>query len=328
MLPPHPRAERALPTSAVWGTTRPPGQAREVALAELAAAQAGRVSRAQLVALGFGRRAIEHRLARGRLHRVHRGVYAVGHTAAAPTSRAIAALLLAGPDAVLSHDAAAAIWGLRREVDGPIDVTIPGREPSRHRELRVHRTQRLAPWEVDQCLGLPLTSPARTLLDLAGRLDGRGLRWAVEEGRVLGIVTVDELVHATAQHRGRRGVARLRRVLAASADVPLRTRSGGERGLIDLILAAELPAPRANVRLHGWEVDLHWPQEGLVVELDGFRFHASRSAFERDRRKDAALQARGLRVVRLSWRQVRDEPEIVVGLLRRLLANEPRRPTR
>lgn len=294
-----------------------------MALAELASTQAGRVSRAQLVALGFGRRAIEHRLARGRLHRVHRGVYAVGHTASAPASRAMAALLAAGSDAVLSHDTAAAIWGLRREAGGPIDVTIPGREPSRHRELRVHRTERLEPPDVARHLGLPLTSPARTLLDIAGRLDERALRWAVEEGRVLGLVTADELADEVERHRGRRGVARLRRVLAQMGDAPLRTRSGGERRLVDLILAAGLPRPRANARLHGWEVDLHWPHAALVVELDGFRYHGSREAFERDRRKDAALQARGLRVVRLSWRQVRDEPEVVAALLRRLLASAP-----
>ncbi len=292
------------------------------ALARLAGQQRGVVARHQLIEMGFGRRAIDGLSARGRLHAVHRGVYLVGHRVAPPDAREMAALLATGPGSALSHGTAAARQGLVAAGRGPIDVTVAGRTPAARPGLRVHRTQRLDAQEIRIHDGLPCTSAARTLLDIAPRLDERALRWAVEEGRLRSLLTADDLRAVLARHPGRRGVALLRLVVEDLTGAPAVTRSEAERRLLDLIRSAGLPVPRANVTVGRWSVDLHWPAQRLVVEVDGFAYHGGRAAFERDRRKDADLQAAGLRVARLSWRQITREPLVVTALLARLLAIE------
>jgi very-short-patch-repair endonuclease len=203
-----------------------------------------------------------------------------------------------------------------------VEVTVAGRTALARPGIRVHGTQRLDTDDVRVHAGLPCTSPARTLLDLASRLDEHALRWAVEEGRVRSLLTADDLLAVLARHRGRRGAARLRLVVGDLTGTPALTRSEAERRLLDLIRGAGLPAPRANVMVGRWSVDLHWPTQRLVVEVDGFAYHGGRTAFERDRRKDADLQAAGMRVARLSWRQITREPLVVTALLARLLAAE------
>lgn len=277
------------------------------------------------MALGFGRRAIEHMLATGRLHSVHVGVYLVGHTAPAPHARHMAALLAAGPGAFLSHSTAALVLGLLPRSEGPIELTVPRSPMVRRPGLRVHR--RAGGLDRSELLtrdGLRLTTAARTLLDLAPRLDDRALRWAIEEARVRALATASDVVSVVTLNRGRRGVARLRSAVDDVAGSPTVTRSEAERRLIDLVRDARLPQPRANVTVAGWSVDLHWPEQRVVAEVDGFAYHGGRTAFERDRRKDAALQAAGQRVVRLSWRQITSEPAVVTVLLARLLATEQR----
>lgn len=292
------------------------------ALADLASAQHGVVARRQLVALGLGRRAIEGLLARGRLHAVHRGVYLVGHRAAPPAAREMAVLLSVGAGAALSHGSAAARLGLRTRAPRIIDVTVERRTPTVGDGFRVHRTVLLEPRDVVHRDGLRMTSPARTVLDLAARLDDRALSWAVEDAIAATLLAEGDLREVLARHRGRRGAARLRRSLDELTGPPALTRSEAERRLHDLIRNAALPRPRANITVRGWSVDLYWPASGLVVEVDGFAYHGGRTAFERDRRKDAALQAAGLRVARLSWRQITGEPLAVVALLARLLATD------
>lgn len=297
------------------------GADAERRLGDLATRQHGAVARRQLVDLGFGRRAIEHRIARGRLHPVHRGVYLVGHRSRSAHAREMAALLACGEAAVLSHRTAGVLWGIvTGSRDDAVEISVPARSPRRRSDLLVHASARLGPADVRVRSGMRVTAPERTLLDLAGRLGERDLRWAVEEARLRSLVEPDGLRAAIEQHPRRRGAARLRSVVEEIAGAPTVTRSEAERRLIDLVRAAGLPAPRTNVRLHGWSVDAHWPRQRLVTEIDGFAFHASRTAFERDRRKDAQLQAAGLRVVRLSWRQITREPLAVAALLAKLLA--------
>ena len=278
------------------------------------------VAHRQLVEAGVSRRAIQHRLEIGRLHPLHRGVYLVGHPVPLPLARPTAALLACGAGAVLSHLSAAYLWGIRENRAGPVHVTVPAdRRPTSRAGVVIHRSGTRATGEARRRDSLPVTSPVRTLIDLAAVVPERELKWAVEEARVRRLLKLRELAVAHEAHRGRRGAAALGRVLAATGAAPTATRSEAERRLLDLIAAAGLPAPRANVRVAGHLVDLYWPAERLVVELDGYAYHAHREAFERDRRRDGDLAAAGIRVIRLTWRRITAEPAAVTALLARLL---------
>lgn len=280
-------------------------------VAAVAARQRGVVTVGQLRQAGIGRNGAAHRVRHGRLVPIHRGVYRVGPVAA-PLSREVAALLACGPTAALSHHTAAAVWGLRPPHPGDVHVTVTGQRATNRPGLRVHRTHSLDAAVHD---GLRLTAPARTLLDLAPLLPRPALERAAEQAVVLRLTTHDELAREC--RPGRRGTARLR---AALPTEPSLTRSEAERRLLALVRAARLPRPRTNVRVAGHEVDLLWREQKLVVEVDGFAYHGSRQAFERDRRRDADLTAAGFRVVRFTWRQIAHEPEAVLARLAVLLA--------
>jgi very-short-patch-repair endonuclease len=268
----------------------------DAAVARLAARQRGVITTKQLGAVGIGERAIAHRVAHGRLTRVLRGVYRVGPVEA-PFAREMAAALATG--GVLSHHSAAMVWGLRPPYEGEVHVIVE-RGARNRAGLHVHRTASLYA-AVHQ--GLPLTTPARTLNDIAPLITRGDLDRAVEEAHIRGLVT-------TSQLRGR---------AAAAIEEPQLTRSEAERRLQRLIRAARLPRPQTNVRVAGWEVDAFWPRERLIIEVDGYAYHGNRAAFERDRRKDAALVAVGYTVIRVTWRQLKDEPLTVVALLARLI---------
>jgi len=289
-------------------------------VATLAGRQGGVITYAQLRTLGVGRGAIEHRLLSGSLHRRHRGVYVVGHLAKAPLVEEFAAVLACPDGSLVSHHAAAALHGLRPPVVPPIDVTVRRGDPRRHPGIRIHAVStQLDPADTLVRAGLPITAPARTLLDLAAVLTARDLRWAMEEARVLRVVAERDLQAVMERYPRQRGVGLLRGAVGSTGSEPRMTRSEAERRLIDLIDAAGLPAPALNARIAGLEVDTLWRSERLVVEVDGYAFHSGRTAFERDRRRDAALQSAGLRVTRLSWRQLTEEPLAVAVLLTRLL---------
>lgn len=290
-------------------------------IARLAGRRNGVVAHRQLVELGLSEAAIRHRVANGRLHTLHRGVYAVGHRALAPLAAEAAALLAVGDGAVLSQGTAAALWDLRTAGPEPVHVTLPGAGGSRlrrRRGIRLHAVATLHPADRARRAGLPVTAPGRTLLDLAAGVSDRALVRSVEQAQVAGLVTAADLRALVRRSRGRRGVARLRAAIETIRE-PSLTRSEAEARLLDLVRRAELPPPRTNVRLHGFEVDFHWPERRLVVEVDGYAFHADRASFERDRRRDAALATAGQRVVRLTWRRITGEPEAVVRELRTLL---------
>lgn len=292
---------------------------RDQVASELAARQHGAIARRQLAALGFGRRSIERAVERAQLHPAHRGVYLLGHRARGELTTPMAAVLAAGPGAMLSHASAAALWRIRELQPAVHHVTLPGRTPSDRRDLELHRTGPPPAADAGIERGIPVTAPARTLLDLAAHLRARDLRWAVEEARSLRLVTPADLHAVLERHPGRRGTGRLRLAVDALFGEPAITRTEAERLLHDIIRRCGVPQPRSNVRVRGWSVDAHWPSQAVVAEVDSFAYHSSRTAFERDRRKDAALQAAGLRVVRVSWRQLVDEPETVAALLVRLL---------
>jgi very-short-patch-repair endonuclease len=271
------------------------------AIARAAAQQHGMVTLAQLAAAGLGRGAVAHRVARGRLTPRFRGVYQVGPIQA-EHGREAAAVLAAGPGALLSHHTAAAIWGFTPDHPGDVHVTVPSDARSRP-GLTLHRSASL---NAAVHNGLPLTTPARTLHDLARVLARKDLDRAVEEALIRGLATPEQLTTRPALRE-------------ATATEPTLTRSEAERQLRALIKAANLPAPATNVRVAGHEVDAYWPRQRLVAEVDGYKFHGGRAAFERDRRKDGALTAAGYTVVRVTWRQIKHEPHAVVALLARLL---------
>ena len=258
------------------------------AIAIVAGRQHGVVTTAQLAAAGLGPRAIAHRVAHRRLVRRHRGVYQVGPTAA-PLSREMAAVLACG--GALSHQSAAAVWGFGRR-DEVVHVTVEGDTARSRPGIRVHHTLSLDAAVHD---GLPLTGPARTLEDLERTLSTDEVERAREKAAILGLVLADDDPY------------------------PEFTRSEAERRLRQLCKAAHLPAPRMNARVAGYEVDAFWPAQRLVVEIDGWRYHRTRQRFEADRRKDAALQAAGFRVVRITYRRLRDEPYSVTAQLGALL---------
>jgi very-short-patch-repair endonuclease len=228
----------------------------------------------------------------------------------------MAAVLALGEAALLSHDPAAVLWGYRPARIGPIDVTVPARKTRGRNGIRVHRST-LHPADASHQHGIPVTSPARTLLDLATQVTQRELDRATEEAQVQRRVSIHSLDEQFSRYPRHRGTAALRNAVQTD---PQLTRSEAERRLLALIRAARLPGPRVNARIGGYEVDFHWPGAKLVVEIDGYAFHSSRSSFEHDRRRDAVLAARAWRVVRVTWRQLTDEPEALVAVLAAALA--------
>jgi very-short-patch-repair endonuclease len=285
-------------------------------IAELAAAQHGVVSRAQLVALGIGPDAVDRRIAGRRLHPIHRGVFAVGHRLRTRDGTWMAAVLAAGPDSVLGFRSAGALWQMRAsgrlEVIGPRKLRRPG--------IEVHRIA-LAADEVTAVRGIPVTTPARTLFDLAAVVTPDQLAHAFDEAeyrRLTSPVSLDALV---ARYPGRRGTQAIRRVLDNHRrNGETRTRSELERRFLTLLEAHGLPRPTINRESDHGELDARWPQQRLVVECDGFAAHGTRRAFEDDRARDRALVADGWRVVRITWRQLTTDGDTIAAQLSTLLA--------
>lgn len=290
---------------------------------ELASRQHGVVSRQQLLDLGVDSGAIGRRVRAGRLHPVHQGVHSVGHTSVSREGHWMAAVLRGGPGAVLSHRSGAVLWNLCREEPTIVDITVV-HESRSGPGLQRHRAK-LPPDEVTRRRGIPVTTPSRTLLDLSSVLCPADLLRAIREAEVLRLPlrpTLDELIQ---RHRGRRGVGALGRCLRALGRQPSGlTRSHLEDRFVSAMAAARLPAPETNAVIElgtsRVEVDCLWREQGLVVELDGHEAHGTRAAFEADRKRDRRLHAAGWTVVRVTWRQLRDEPDAVAADLRTLLA--------
>jgi hypothetical protein len=295
---------------------RASARTRERGIARLADRQHGVIARSQLAALGFGRGAINHRVNTGRLHRLHVGVYAVGHARVSRYGRWMAAVLACGPTALLSHRSAASLWGILPPTPYPPDVTTAGRCRGRPR-IVLHRS-RLHPEDGAVSEGIPVTSVARTLLDLAEVVRLRQLARALEDAERRSLFDLGAVERLIARSRGRHGLRALNQGLADYRP-PAFTRSGLERRFLDLCRRTGLPRPAANLFIAGWEVDMSWPDHRLVVELDGHDSHRTRAAFERDRRRDTTLQLAGYRVLRITDRRLESEPAEVLAAVRSLL---------
>jgi hypothetical protein len=291
------------------------------AIADLADLQHGVVARRQLLALGISRARIEGQIRRGRLHPVHRGVYAVGHRRVSLWGWRWAALLAAGPGAALSHRSAGAAWGLLAWSGRPEATRPTGwRGPS---GVLLHHSP-LPADEIESVEGISVTSVSRTLLDLSAVLDSRALERAMNEAEVVRL-TSRVSVHALLdRYPRRRGSAALRHLLdedAASRGVTKRELEARFAAVLD---AHGVAAPRRNadvaVRGHFFNVDCLWAPQRVIAELDGRATHGTGRAFEGDRHRDRLLVADGWRIMRVTWAQLRDEPAAVVDDLTSLLA--------
>jgi hypothetical protein len=281
----------------------------------------------QLVGMGLSVGLVDKRVAAGRLHSVHQGVYAVGHALLSGDGHRMAATIACGPNAVLSHRSAAALWKLRSDSRTRIDVTAPGRRGRSPAGIDAHRDGSLRPPDRTEERGIPCTSVARTLLDLAAVVSPRELRNAVTQAeveRVFDLASMRELIERSAR---RRGVARLRLAIAQHDPRDERTRGRLERRFLEFCRQSSLPLPAVNVPLViggiPLEADFLWRDACLIVEADDRYSHLTVTAFEKDRRRDQRLSAAGWQVIRCTWRQVWDDPEELARTLRILLARHP-----
>jgi very-short-patch-repair endonuclease len=286
-------------------------------IAELAGRQHGVVARRQLVALGIGSDAIDRRVRAGRLHTLHRAVYAGGHTATTKESRWMAAVLASGPDAVLSHAAAAAHWGIRSSGATTIDVTVPrNRRPPKG--VVLHRTI-LPADEITTKDGIPITTVPRTLFDIAPDLDLRRLERAINEAEILRLfdaLSLDDLLDRYPRRSGSRNVRAALQARRAGAHI---TESDLEVLFLSFADRHGLPAPETNTPVEEFSVDCVWRSARLVLELDSWEFHSTRLAFERDRRKVRVLQARGWHCIPVTYRHLTETGDEVAADVRRLL---------
>lgn len=263
-------------------------------IAGIAIRQHGVVSLGQLTELGMSRNAVSVRCRRGRLHRLHQGVYAVGHCAPSHERDWMAAVLACGEGAVVSHGSAAALWGLLRPISGPVDVSVPSRSGrARRRGIRVHRRRSLNARQVTQRLGIPATAPAQTIADIDGALPPHLVRRATRQAELAGF------------------------------PLDLKTdgsRSDLERDFLRLCRRNRLPTPEVNVRIGRWTVDFLWREERVAVETDFYGYHRGRVAFQDDHARDLDLRRLGFVVHRFSEQQINDQPVDVAADLRDALS--------
>jgi len=275
-------------------------------------------------AIGFSADEVAYRLKTGTIYELHRGIYIVGHRALTQHSYWIAAVLAGGPTAALSHRDALVLWGLSDFRRPQIEVTLPGLGSRRRPGIRVHRTRRLEPADVVSRARIPVTSLARTLLDVAGSISRRHLREVYIEAERDDLIDPHDLDRVLRTSRGRRGAGVLRRIAAEDMSRVKRTKSPLESGFLDFCRRHGIPEPIPNHVVHGYEVDAYWPAANLVVELDSWEWHRDRGAFERDRAKIGDLRLFGINVVPVTSRRMRREPERLASILRAALVPAPR----
>ena len=275
------------------------------------------VTRAAANAAGVPDNALTHRVGSGGLYRHHHGVYLLDRPErASRITLMTAAVAACGPTAVLSHRSAAELWGMVGPHPGYLEVTVVGHNAGDRPGIRRHRVSEVDPADIRTRRGVPVTSPARTVLDNARAPDLEELiATAIDKG----LATERQIEQAIERCSSRRGVRRLHGILHQPGG-PRRTRSWAERRLLALVRQAGLPVPMTNRLLNGYQVDAVWPDHRLVVEIDGYDFHGGRRAFETDRKRDAAHVAAGYRVIRFTADQLEHEPLIVIGQLSAALA--------
>lgn len=286
---------------------------------EMARRQHGVVTRGDLLGLGFSPKAIKHRVRTGRLHPVVHGVYAVGHPRLSPEGRWMAAVLACGPGAALSHRSAAALWGFGKEHEDYIDVSVRRDSETRLRGIRCHRRPNLPPSAITTRQNIPLIEPVQTFLDLATVTGPKGLERAINEADKRDVIDPDALRKALDDHAGNPGVRPLRQILDKHtfrlSDDEL------ERLFRPLATAAGLFVPLTKVIVNEFEVDFFWPDLGLVVETDGWRYHRTPVTQTRDALRFQTHTAAGLTPLRFSHWQVKYERDHVLNVLRRTAAH-------
>jgi very-short-patch-repair endonuclease len=296
-------------------------QMHDAAIDAIAATQHGLVSRDQLRAAGIPLHTIDNRVKFGRLRLVHRGVYRVGPLVVARAAE-MGAVLACGPGAAVSHRSAGALWQLSPPPPrGTVEVIASPGTGRRVAGLRIYRCS-CGSDDVTVREALPITTVARTLLDLGAVLTLAELERALAIAEREHLASRRELQQMLERHPRHRGAHRLRSFIDASRLLAF-TRSKAEQRLVELVRNAQLPTPAMNVRLHGFEVDAFWKAQRLVVEVDGVAYHSSDRSFDEDRRRDAVLTAAGLRVVRVTWRQLTRERDATLARLAQALVSHP-----
>jgi very-short-patch-repair endonuclease len=296
-------------------------------IARLAAAQHGIVARRQLLGLGVGREAIEVRLRAHRLHRLHPGVYAVGHTVVSREGRWMAAVLACGAEAVLSHRSAAALWGIRDHSSRSIEVTTALKSRSRTSIQRHFGVLPADEMTVED--GVPVTIVPRTLFDLSAVLRLDAVEHCLRQSERLRLYDALSLEDMLDRYPRRRGSKAIRECLRRRRELPGGvTREQLEARFRAFIDRHGLPRPRFNAWLavgpHRYQVDCLWPQRRLIIELDGYATHGTRMAFETDRERDRRLAVAGYRSMRITWRQLHDVPHEIAVDLQALLSQYKR----
>jgi very-short-patch-repair endonuclease len=290
-------------------------EAVDAAIAAVAARQHGQIARCQLRELGLSKKAIAHRVERGRLIPSFPSVFSVGHPPTTVLAWASAAVLACSPGAVLSHDSAAVLWDMLPRWQRPFHVTASS---NRHIEgITVHRST-LSPEDITRQQGIPCTTPARTALDLAPRLTPKALARAVNQARLAGYLhaaTLEDLVESSKGHRGIRAL----RPVATQGRTQEPTRSDLERDFLAFAERYGLPTPKVNVVVAGHLVDAYFPEHKLVVEVDSWRFHQDRASFENDRDRDADLLAIDHATVRITWERFTTKPRREATRLEKIL---------
>lgn len=279
------------------------GACPDAVVAWVAGRQLGLITAPQLHVAGVRRGSIEWRLATGNLHRRHRGVYLVGHGIALPGAIELAAVLAFGEATFVSHRSAAALWGLARAPAGEVQVVVVGRNCRSREGIRAQRVRRIGEADRSSKRGIPVTSPARTVIDFAATTGREEAERAIAEACALKLTDEAQILAAIERAPNRAGVAQVRAILGQPGGAK-RTRSGGERAMLRLVRAARLPVPMTNVPLLGFSADFLWPAERVIVEVDGYDVHSHRAAFERDHRRDVVHKDGGYEVLRFTGRQL------------------------
>lgn len=284
----------------------------------MAARQFGHVTYAQLRALGLTRHQIDRRFRSGQLIRVHAGVYAVGHPRPEAIARSAAAVLACGDAAVLGYLSAATVWGMRPTWPRIPEVIVPAKR--RPRGIRIHVHPTLESRDIRRHRGIRVTSPARTLYDIAPRLTAAQAARAANEARLNRHLRPRDLEDILSRYPG----AAILRALVEQPTGP--TRSEFEDRFRAFALAYGLPTPTLNARVAGYEVDALFPAHKVIVELDGYEYHQGRRSFERDRERDAALLAAGYVTIRITWQRLTTQPEREAARLQAILTSRSSTP--
>ena len=300
----------------------------DVRLAELAAGQHGVFTAEQLGELGLGPRGVRHRAGSGRLHRIHHSVYSmVPLTLLGRNGRYMAAVLACAPDAVLSYRCAAALYEIRGTAQAKIDVTVRGRSHRKRAGIDVHRSTTLTPDDLTTVDGIPCTTVARTLLDLAQVIKGRPLERALDQAEILDLLDLAALDDQIERNKARPAAKRLQAVLDQHYTGSTPTWSELEEALLAACRRAKLPMPEVNALIDPGDddptairVDFVWRDQRVIVETDGHETHHTRRAFEEDRLRDQRLIVAGWTVIRITWRQLTQRPDEVMQRLARLLS--------